>query len=329
MVSLKYIVSRVIQTFFLLWLVLTGIFLLFRLMPGDFADMMLFQGASPESVAAFEERWGLNQPLYVQYYNYIINFIMLDVGESLAFRVPVWEYVKMRLFNSIILIAPAITFAYILGSAIGVLMGIKRGTKFEEYGLVPIIIAGSFPSFFIAIMLVIVFSAWLGWFPTSGMFPPGGPSGLEDPTWWEPYFTWEFGHHYILPFTAIVLRYLFLPTLLMRTSIVEVSGQDFAFFHRMTGIPYLRQLRHLTKHASLPVITLYPVSMTRAIGGLVLIEMVFNWPGIGYELIQAVIRRDFPVVQFIFFLAAAFIIISNFVVDIIYGFIDPRIDIEE
>jgi peptide/nickel transport system permease protein len=110
---------------------------------------------------------------------------------------------------------------------------------------------------------------------------------------------------------------------------VEVQGQAFSYFQRLTGLPKSMLLRNIAKHSSLPVITLYPVSMTRAIGGLVLIEIVFNWPGIGYSLVQAVLGRDYPVLMFVFFLIAVFIIISNYLIDVLYGVIDPRVSVGE
>jgi peptide/nickel transport system permease protein len=134
--------------------------------------------------------------------------------------------------------------------------------------------------------------------------------------------------HAALPFTAIVLRYLYLPSLITRTSVVEVSDQAFHFYHRITGKPRLTRMKHLAKHASLPVITIFPISMARAIGGLVLIEIVFNWNGMGFLLVQSVFGRDYPVIQFVFFLIAAFVIISNFLVDIAYGIVDPRVSVE-
>lgn len=311
----------------MLWLVLTFIFFFFRLLPGSFAEIMMFRGASPETVAAFEAKWGLNDPLYIQYLRYISNFIAGDVGTSLQFRQPVWEFVKIKIFNSFLLVAPAITFTYIVGSLIGGYLGEKRGTSVEKLGLPPVVFSGAFPEFFIAIVLIIIFAGWLNLVPTSGMFGFQSVERFSDAPWWRPYLTLDFAHHYILPFTAVVFRYLYLPVLIMRTSVVEVLGQDFFFYHRMTGIPGRSRMRHLLKHASLPVITLYPVSMTRAIGGLVLIEIVFNWPGIGYALVQGVLSRDFPVVQFVFFLVAAFVIIANFGVDVIYGVIDPRVSV--
>lgn len=325
----RYLLVRTLQTVFMLWLVLTFIFFFFRLLPGNFTDIMMYRGASPETIAAFEERWGLNDPLHIQYLRYVGNFIVGDVGTSLQFRQPVWEFVKMKIFNSFILVAPGITFTYIVGALVGGYLGRNRGQTTEKYGLPPIVFAGAFPEFFIAIVLIIVFAGWFNFFPTSGMFGFQSIGQFADASWWRPYFTLDFAHHYFLPFTAVVFRYLFLPVLIMRTSVVEVLGQDFFFYHRMTGIPGRAQMRHLLKHASLPVITLYPVSMTRAIGGLVLIEIVFNWPGIGFALVQGVLSRDYPVVQFVFFLVAAFVIIANFAVDMIYGIIDPRVSVSE
>jgi peptide/nickel transport system permease protein len=135
--------------------------------------------------------------------------------------------------------------------------------------------------------------------------------------------------HYILPFTAVFLRYLYLPSLIMRTSIVEVLDQDFVLYQRLVGRSKLNRLRQLAKHASLPVLTIYPISMTQAISGLILIETVFNWPGLGFELFKAILNRDFPVLQFVFFIIAVFIIISNFLIDILYGVIDPRVSIDD
>jgi peptide/nickel transport system permease protein len=323
----QYFGFRLVQTVLLLLAILTGLFVFFRLLPGSYADIMVFQGASQEAVEQFRIAWGLNDPLYVQYYRYIDNLLHLEAGTSLKYRTPVYEHVKMKIFNSFILIAPGVTFAYILGSVIGTVFGSQRGSRLERYGLIPVIASGSFPSFFTSIVLIIVFASWLNWFPTSGMLDYTIAGQFADGPWWRPYLTKSFALHYVLPFTAVVFRYLYLPTLIMRTNVVETIDQEFFHYLRITGLPKISRLRHLAKHSSLPVITLYPVSMTRAIGGLVLIETVFNWPGIGFALVEAVLFRDTPVVQFVFFLVAAFVVVSNFVVDIVYTIIDPRIEI--
>jgi peptide/nickel transport system permease protein len=322
----RYFVVRSVQTVFMLWLVLTALFVLFRSMPGDFTTQMAVAGANEQALQQIREQWGLNDPLHVQYWEYVTNLVRGDLGESPVYRVDVWEFVKLRMFNTFILVAPAMTFTYLFGSLVGTVAGSKRGSLFERIGIVPVIAAGSFPAFFTSIVLIVVFADLLGLFPTSGMLSATSPGGGA---WWAPYLTRDFAVHYVLPFTAVFLRYLFIPSLIMRTSVVEVMGQDHTQYHRLTGLPLVSRLRHVAKHASLPVITIYPVSLARALGGVVLIETVFNWPGIGFTLVEAVLGRDYPVVQFVFFVVATFVILSNFVVDLVYGVIDPRIRIDD
>lgn len=327
-VSVRYLVKRSITTVFLLWFILTFLFFFFRLMPGDYTSMMMFSGASPEAVEAFREQWGLNDPLQVQYWRYLTNILAGDAGRSLEFRRPVTEVVAPRIFNSLILIAPSITLGYLIGSVFGVMAGTNREGFMEKYGILGLFFIGAFPSFFIAIVLLIVFSGRLDLFPTAGLVSPATRRAHSGAAWYSVYFTWDFLYHYILPFSTIVLRYTFLPSLIMRTSVVEVIGQDFVRYQQVLGLPRRHRMFTVAKHASLPVITLYPISLARAIGGLVLIEVVFNWPGIGFTLVQAVFSNDFPVIQFVFLLIATFIILSNFVVDIVYGLIDPRVQVE-
>jgi len=311
----------------LLFLLITFLFFFFRLLPGSYLDVMSVQGASHASIVALKHKWGLDQPLYVQYYRYMTNFVTGNVGVSREFHVSVLKYVQMRIFNSLLLAAPAITVAYIIGGVLGGYMGSRRGSKIERHGIVPLIFAGSFPAFFMGIVLIIFFAGQLNWVPTGGMVGFQNPYANSSAAWWQQYLTWDFALHYILPFGTIVLRYAYLPTLIMRTNVVEVLGQDFFFYHRITGLTSTQRFRRLVHHAILPIVTLYPISLTRAIGGLVVIEMVFNWPGIGFSLVQAVFARDYPVVQFVFFLIAAFVIVANFGIDILYGYIDPRVTI--
>lgn len=321
----RYFAVRSIQTVVMLALVMTALFILFRSMPGDFTSQMATAGANEEALQKIREQWHLDEPIYVQYYHYLANLIQGNLGESPVYRVDVWEFTKMRIFNTFILVAPAMTFTYIFGAVIGTVVGSSRGSKLERFGTIPVIGAGSSPAFFTAIILIVIFSIWLNIFPTSGMLSPGSNEGVQ---WWMPYLSWDFAIHYTLPFAAIVARYLFIPALIMRNSVVEVMGKDFTEYYRLTGLPKMTRLRHIAKHASIPVITIYPVSLARALGGLVLIETVFNWPGIGFTLVEAVLARDYPTVQFVFFVVAAFVIISNFIVDLVYGVIDPRIRLE-
>jgi len=326
MSKVKYFLKRTVITAFLILLVASALFVFFRSMPGSFIDLIANTGATEEELAALRAKWGLDEPLYIQYLNYMVNLLQADMGTSFRFGGPVWELTKGRIWNSFILVGPAITTAYILGSIYGALLGSNRDSKFEKYGIIPVTITGTVPSFFLAILMVIVFASWLNWFPTSGMLSTGVSTQVGN-NFIAMASTGDFWLHYILPFSTIVLRYLYLPSLVMRTSVVEVSGQDFAYYHRVKGLAKSTQLHHVMKHASLPVITLFPVSMTRAIGGLVLVELVFNWPGVGSFLVDAVLFRDFPVVQFVFFLVAIWVILGNYLVDIVYGIIDPRVSV--
>jgi len=325
----RYYLIRSLKTVALLWVVLSLIFVFFRLMPGDFTDFLLYQGANEETIRVTREKWGLDDPLYVQYWNYMMNIMTLDAGTSFQTREPVWQYIRFKLFNTAILALPGITLAYIVGGVLGSLIADKRGSRFERIVITAVTIIGSFPAFFTAILLMIVFGVWLGLFPTGGLISSETRSLYQNAPWWRIYLTKDFLLHYTLPLTAIMLRVLLGPTLIMRTSTVEVTGQDFAYYQKVSGLPYLKRLRHLGRHAVLPLITLYPISLVQAVSGLVLVEVVFNWPGIGWALIQAIGFRDFPVVQLVFFLVAAMVIVANFGIDIFYGVIDPRVSVED
>jgi peptide/nickel transport system permease protein len=316
-----------LESFFLLFVVVTLLFFLFRLLPGSYVDLMVYQGASESAVDAFEQKWRLNEPLYVQYYYYVINVLQGDMGTSLQFRRPVLDVVKQRMFNTFILVAPGVTTGYIIAGVLGGVIGNFPDSRLEKGFITGVIIIGTVPLFLYGVLFIIVFSSWLNIFPTSGMITPAVSDRLADEAWWRIYVTKDFAMHYILPFSAIVLRYVAQPSLIMLTSVHEAINQPFTKYHRITGLPFRNRVKHIAKHASLPLLTLYPISMTRAISGLVLIEIVFNWPGIGFTVVEAVLSRDTPVIQFVFFISAAFIIFANFAVDIAYGIIDPRISL--
>lgn len=322
MSSIKYFAYKIGQLLFMFWAVLTFLFFLFRSLPGSFADQLIFQGASAELVAELEAKWGLNEPIYVQYFNYMTNLLQGDSGISFQYRQPVMEVVVTPFINSIILALPPIILGYLFGVVVGTLMGTKRGSKLEKYGIIPLFVLGTIPSFFLAILVVLIFAVWLGWFPTSGLSTGGSASGLE------LYLSKDFLWHYTLPFSVIFLRYTFLPTVLMRTSVVDTMRQDFIFYQRVAGIDKLDRMRSVIKHSSIPLITMFPISMTQAVGGVVLVEFVFGWPGIGIELVNAVGARDYPLVQFTFFIIAAVVITLNTVVDVLYSVIDPRIELQ-
>lgn len=328
MSRLRYFVKRTLVTFVLIFLVASGLFLFFRAMPGDYTSLLVQQGMGPEQIAVLKEKWGLNEPLYEQYFRYLRNLLTADVGESFRFGQDVWELVRPRIIHSFILVAPAITATYIIGTVLGAVIGRRRGGPLEKSSIIGVSIFHSVPEFFIGILLIAAFSQTLDIFPTSGMLSTQTSILMQDEPIWELFFLKEFWMHYALPFTTITLYFMQYPTLIMRNSVVEVSGQDFLHYHRLKGLPQLALLRKLIRHACLPVVTLYPISLATAISGLVLVEIVFNWPGIGRLLVDSVLARDFPVIQFVFLVAAIWIILGNFIVDLLYGVIDPRVSVE-
>lgn len=327
MSRLTYIGKRSVATVFLLLGIGSLLFLFFKSMPGDYATLIARSGASAEQLEAIRNKWGLNDPLYVQYGRFLMNMLTLDPGTSHQFDTGVWELVRPRLMNSFILVAPATIAAYLLGSLYGALMADDSHPILGKYGMIPPTAIGTTPDFFIGIVLIFLFSSTIVIFPAGGLVSPETYQMVGDAAHYRIYLTGDFLMHYILPFTAITLKYLYMPSLIMRSSMADVKNQDFAYFHRIKGLPKYKQMKHLIKHASFPVITLFPVSMARAISGLVLIEYVFNWPGIGSLLISSVLARDIPVVQFVFILVAVWIVVGNFLVDILYGIIDPRVSV--
>lgn len=320
---LLFLVRRLVLAFVLIMGVLTFLFFFFRMMPGDYATLLISSGADAEAAEEIRESWGLNDPLYVQYYEYMTNMLSGDPGVSRRTGESVWGMVIVALSNTLILALPAIVLAIILGTIFGAILGSSPGSKLEKYGIIPPTFAGTTPDFFIGILLLVVFSAWLGWFPSQDIASLETHRATD--AFWEIYLTRDFLMHYTLPFMTILLKYLYLPTLIMRGSVVEVQGQEFMSYQRLVGIRARKRLKHIMKHASLPVITIVPAVTATAIGGQVLVEIVFNWPGIGRLLFESVLERDTPVIQFLFLIIAAWIILGNLIVDILYTVIDPRI----
>lgn len=327
MSKLHYYLRRFVVTILLIFGVASFLFLAFRLMPGDYATVLAGGGASPGELEEIRESWGLNEPLYVQYYEYMANLVAGDFGTSHVSSEPVWNYVKNPLMNSLILVMPAILIAFVVGSVYGAFLGTRSGTALERYGILPPTVAGTTPNFFVGILLLLVFSSTLGWLPVSGMATSETYAAID--SHYEIYFTGDFWKHYALPFATIVLTFLYYPALVMRGSVIDVKGQEYTYFQRIAGLPGKTRFKHLMKHSSLPVITLLPAQTATAISGLVLIETVFNWPGIGTLLFESVLARDTPTIQFLFILVAIWIIVGNLLVDIFYTVIDPRITIEE
>ncbi|MFB6170603.1 MAG: ABC transporter permease [Haloarculaceae archaeon] len=320
-----YYLRRTAVSVVLIWAIATALFLAFHLMPGDYATQLLRGGASAEQVQRVRETWGLNEPLYVQYFDWLKNMLMGNAGTSHQFGRPVVDVVAGALRNSLVLAIPGVIVAFIVGSLYGTLMGNNPDSKLDRYGILAPNLVGTTPDFFVAIVLLFVFVEVLGWFPAGSI---ASIEVVKQTSGLGLFLTASFWYHYTLPFLTIVIKYMYYPTLVMRGSVVEVRNQEFATYQRLLGLGSWTRFKHIMKHASLPVITVLPAVTATSISGLVLIEFVFNWPGIGQLLFKSVLARDTPVIQFVFLLIAIWIVLGNFVVDIVYTIVDPRITIE-
>lgn len=321
----SFLIRRLIHTIVTLFMVLTMMWCLFRLIPGDPLVIFLGQGElSPEILDGIREAWGLNQPLYVQYFSYIKNFVTGDLGMSFFFRKPVADLLWEPLLNTLILMVPAVLIAIALGIGIGSWLGWRHGQKSEALGSVLLLIPRTMPNFWIAIVALSLFSYHLGWFPTGGMrtmaFIPESPI-QELPGY-------DVAIHLILPLMVAIILFTSDPALIMRTSMVEVTKEDFVTFGRARGMRDGSLKRLARRNALLPVVTYSAIMIGYAFGGQVLLETVFSWPGMGRLMVNAVNHRDYPLAQAAFFLMAFIVIILNFIVDILYVVLDPRVSHE-
>lgn len=291
-------------------------------MPGDPTAALIDPSIPPEAREALAERFGLNESLWVQYISFMKNLVLLDFGISFYYNEPAVSILLEKLPPTLILMFAAMVVSYGFGIFGGALMAWKRGSVGESIAITIALIFRSAPTFWVGIMAIYLFAVILGWFPTSGI----RTAGYEAETLFQLYFNWDFVRHLILPTIVAGVFFLATPLLIMRNTMLEVLGEDFIEFARAKGLKEKTILyRHAARNALLPVVTAGALFIGSAIGGQVLIEYVFSWPGLGREMIFAAQRHDYPVAQASFIILAALIMFMNLVADIVYSFLDPRI----
>ena len=321
----QYVIRRLGQLAVTYFVFLTLLFVLFRVAPGDPTAMYLVDGMDPEARQQAIADRGLDQPTHIQYVEYLGQLLTLDLGISYRYGDPVTEVVWLRFWNTIFLMGTAFAFAYLIGITLGAYLGWVRGTVKEKGGIIVTLIARSSPEFWIGILLLMVFSHWLGLFPTGGMRPPG----MEINAFYERYLNRHFVHHLVLPVLTGVIFYMATPTLLMRSSMVNVLNSDFIEIKKATGLPtYVIMYKHAARNSILPVTTVVAIVVGMSLGGSLIIETVFNWPGMGREMVDSIEYNDYPVAQAVFFLMGSVVIFMNFVADLAYVYLDPRVTYE-
>jgi peptide/nickel transport system permease protein len=301
--------------------ILTLIFFMFRLIPADPVALLVDASLTPEGQARLREIWGLDQPVLKQFTLYLGNVLKGDFGNSFFYRTPVIELIGPFLFNSFALMAPSVLLAAVLAIILGSILGWQRGTRLERWGVVVPLLLHSIPFYWLGLLVMMVFSFWLGLFPSSGM----RELGYSAEGFWDVYLNVDFLKHLALPGLSAVLYFMASPMMLMRSSMIEVRNEEYLDIIRAKGVPERTVVKHAVRNASLPVITYLAVLSTIAVAGSVLLETVFSWPGMGRALVTAVQTLDYPMAQAAFFIWSGAVVVAYFLVDILYYKIDPRI----
>lgn len=302
---LKFIITRILSVIPILFFVSILVFLMVHFIPGDPVKNMLGLKAPPEAVEATRERLGLNKPLHIQYVTFLTNILQGDLGTSIRTKKPVIQEIQDKYRYSIILAVGGTIVAAIVGMLMGIVSAIKHNKFLDNFLMVVSLISVSTPSFFLALILIIIFSLYLGWLPSIGVY------------------SWR---HYILPIFALGTQSVGLIARMTRSAMLDVLNQDYITTAKAKGVPWLYViLSHALRNAMIPVLTILGLRFGGLLAGSALIEMVFAIPGIGRLMIDAVLTRDYPVIQATILLISVTFVMINLVVDILYSVVDPRV----
>tara|TARA_A100001035_G_scaffold233749_1_gene196578 strand:+ start:110 stop:994 length:885 start_codon:yes stop_codon:yes gene_type:complete len=290
---------------------------------GDAVDVLAGEAgsATPEYMAELRAKFGLDQPLPVQLLVYLKNIISLDLGYSFRHDMPVSVLIVDRFWPTLLLMVSTIILAVLFGILLGLLAAINLNTWKDAVISVFALITYATPLFWVGLMMIVVFSINLRWFPTSGM--------ENIAAFYEGFDRFvDIAHHLVLPTITLSLFYLALYTRLMRASMLEQYGQDYVVTARAKGLPERRiTFGHVLRNALLPVVTMAGVQVGALIGGSVIVESVFAWPGLGMLAFESLFARDLNLLLGIFLISSVLVVVVNLIVDVIYCFLDPRIEV--
>lgn len=306
---------------FTIYILVTITFFMFRLVPGDPVSMLVTEDLSEEAQEMIRKEWGLDKSLFLQYALYIKNIFKGDFGVSLYYKLGVWEVLRPRLVNTLVLMGTSLCISVFIAILAGAFIGWRRGTRWERGGVFFFLSLRSIPIFWMGILVLMVFAYWLRLFPGGGMHS----TGFYTEGFIENYVNIDFLKHLVLPFICSLLYSIGDPLMIMRSSMLEIKGEDFLTMLEAKGLSQSAVMAQCARNAILPVITYTGVMVGYAFSGQVLLETVFAWPGVGREIVTAVFSRDYPVAQAAFVMMAFVVVTMNFIIDLSYGFLDPRI----
>ena len=320
---LRYIIRRLFQAVPIVLAIIVLNFFLLNMAEGDAVDVLAGEAgsATPEYMAELRAKFGLDQPLPVQLLVYLKNVISLDLGYSFRHDMPVSVLIVDRFWPTLLLMVSTIILAVLFGILLGLLAAINLNTWKDAVISVFALITYATPLFWVGLMMIVVFSINLRWFPTSGM--------ENIAAFYEGFDRFvDITHHLVLPTITLSLFYLALYTRLMRASMLEQYGQDYVVTARAKGLPERRiTFGHVLRNALLPVVTMAGVQVGALIGGSVIVESVFAWPGLGMLAFESLFARDLNLLLGIFLISSVLVVVVNLIVDVIYCFLDPRIEV--
>lgn len=320
---LRYVSWRLLQAIPIILAIVVLNFFLLNLAEGDAVDVLAGEAgsATPEYMAQLRAKFGLDQPLPIQLLVYLKNVITLDLGYSFRHDMPVSKLIIDRFWPTLLLMVSTIILAVGFGILLGLLAAVSLNTWKDAMITVFALITYATPLFWVGLMMIVVFSLNFGWFPTSGMENIAAfYEGFERIK--------DIAHHLVLPTITLSLFYLALYTRMMRASMLEQYGLDYVVTARAKGLSERRiTFVHVLRNALLPVVTMAGVQVGALIGGSVIVESVFAWPGLGMLAFESLFARDLNLLLGIFLLSSALVVAVNLIVDIIYSFLDPRIEL--
>ncbi len=304
--KISYILRKVFRAILTVWFITTFVFLILRA-SGDPTISVLGLEASPEAVAAFRAKWGLDQPVSVQYFTFIVNALRGDLGLSILEGRSALQAVLSRFPNTLILMMIATFLTFLVGISLGLLASLYHNTRRDHLIMTFAVSGYSTPTFVVGIILVLIFSVKLGWLPSSGSA------------------TWG---HFVLPVITMAFVESAVFARFTRSAMLEVLYQPYIKTAVAKGLSWWKVVRfHALPNASIPIVTIMGFWIGLIIAGGVITETIFGWPGIGRLLVYSVKHRDYNVVQVIIIFISGSMVITNFLVDVLYGILDPRVSI--
>jgi peptide/nickel transport system permease protein len=317
-----YIFKRLVYTVLTLFAVATILFVLFRMLPGDPTAQVISPALDEAARARLREAFGLNQPIWMQYLIYLKNLLTLEWGRSFTSAQKVIDILGYRLWNTVMLMAAGMCITLVLGVAVGMLMAWRRNGPVDYVGTIVSLVFQAAPPFITGLLLLIVLSYRLELFPTGGMVP----AGFRPESLWHLLTYGGFWERLVLPTLTIGAYYIATPMLIMRDNMLEVLGSDYIELAKAKGLaPRVVMTKHAARNALMGVATVASIMVGFAIGGQVVVESLFSWPGMGQLMVEAAASHDYPVAQGAFLILAAIVIILNFLTDLLYCYLDPRI----